>query len=177
MFRRAGPPGSLSFSVRLADTAMAQSPTPPYFSYNREHHRIEFSETVENHLEVPLRNIVRGPDVSWITYDASGLTWSFRYLTPAGGFPILTRLLAHPIFGGFLFLRAIPITWTKGQTYPLSELRDTYLRCIQQDDGWLTRFVDETELERGIRTCETFGDLVLTWRSTKTETPDDVPQA
>jgi len=156
---------------------MIRSPTPPYFSYNAEHHRIEFSETVEYKLEVPLRNIVRAADVSWITYDASGLAWNFRYITPTGGFPILTRLLAYPIFGLFLFMREIPITWTERQPYPLSELREAYLRCLRQDDGWLTRFVDEAELERRVRACETFGDLVLTWRSTKTETSDEMPQA
>jgi len=153
---------------------MAQSPTPPYFSYNRQHHRIELSDNVETKLEVPLQNIIREADVSWIIYDASGLAWSFRYTKPPGGFSLLSRLLAHPLFSLFLFMREIASTWTRRQPYQLSELGDGYLRGIAHDeDGWLTRFVDEADLKRRVQACQTFEELVLTWRWTKTETPDD----
>src|SRR6185369_511044 len=153
---------------------MAQSPTPPYFSYNVEHHRIELAETVETKLEVPLSNIIRGADASWIIYDASGITWSFRYTRPPEGFSLLSRLLAHPLFGLFLFMREIAITWIVREPYQISELRDAYLRGIEHDDYWLTRFVDEADLKRRVKACQTFQELLLTWRWTKTETPDDI---
>ena len=156
---------------------MTPTPTPPYFSYNREHHRIEMAETVETTLEVPRRNIIRGADAAWITYDAAGVTWSFRYARPAGGFSILSRLLARPLFGPFLFLREIAITWTASGTYQLSALREAYLRGIAVDDGWLTRFVDEAELERRVRACQSFEEFVRTWRWTKPEAPDDPTEA
>src|ERR1035438_2134018 len=156
---------------------MAQSPTPPYFSYNVQHHGIELSETVPTKLEVPLRNISRGADASWITYDASGFAWSFRYTRPPGGFSILRRLLAHQLFAPFLFMQEIAITWTARRPYPLSELRDAYLRGIEHDDYWFTRFVDEAELEQRVRACQSFEELLLAWRSMKTETPDDLPEA
>src|SRR5262245_14218380 len=136
---------SLSSNVRLACSAMAQSPTPPYFSYNREHHRIEMSETLETKLEVPLQNIIRGADAAWITYDASGFAWSFCYTRHAGEFSILRRLLVQ-LFASLLFLQETAITWTERRPYPLSELRDAYLRGIEADDDhWFTRFVDKAD--------------------------------
>jgi len=141
-----------------------------------ENHGIELAETLETKLEVPLRNIIHGADASWITYDASGFTWSFRYTKPPGGFSILSRLLAHRLFRLFLFMRETAITWTQERPYHLSELRDTYLRGIEHDDYWLTRFVDKAELEQRVRACRTFEELLLTWRWTKTETPDDIPE-
>jgi hypothetical protein len=135
------------------------------------------AETVWTKLEVPLQNIIRGADVSWIIYDASGVAWSFRYARPAGGFSLLSRLLAHPLFGPFLFMREIAIEWTEHQPYQLSELRDAYLQGIAHDDGWFTRFVEGAELERRVRGCQTFEELLQTWRWTKTETPDDIPKA
>ena len=135
------------------------------------------AETVETKLEVPRRNIIRGADAAWITYDAAGVTWSFRYARPAGGFSILSRLLAQSLFGAFLFLREIAITWTASGPYRLSELREAYLRGVAHDDGWLTRFVDAAELERRVRACQTFEELVRTWRWTKTEAPDDLTEA
>ena len=131
------------------------------------------AETVEPKLEVPLRNIVHGADAAWISYDAAGVTWNFHYARPAGGFSLLSRLLASPLFGPFLFLRETPITWIKSGPYQLSELREACLRGIAVDDGWLTRFVDEAELERRVRACQTFEELVRTWRWTKPEAPDD----
>ena len=89
---------------------------------------------------------------------------------------MLTRLLAQPLFAPFLFMREIAITWIQRQPYQLSELRDAYLRGIEHDDYWLTRFVDEEELKRRVRACQTFEELLLTWRWTKTETPDDIPE-
>lgn len=135
------------------------------------------AETVETKLEVSRRNIIRRADAAWITYDAAGVTWSFRYARPAGGFSILSRLLAQPLFGAFLFLRETAITWTATGPYQLSELREAHLRGLAVDDGWLTRFVAAAELERRLRGCQTFEEFVGTWRWTKPEAPDDLTEA
>ena len=164
------------FGKRAGNT-MIPSPTPPYFSYNREHHRIEMAETVETKLEVPLRNIICGADAAWVSYDAAGVTWSFSYARPAGGFSIFKRLLAQPLLGPFLFLRETAITWIASGPYQFSELREACLRGIAVDDGWLTRFVERAELEQRVRGCQTFEDLVRTWRWTKPDAPDDPTEA
>ena len=124
------------------------------------------AETVDWKFIVPRSNIIQGADAGWINYDASGLTWSFRYARPPGGFSLLSRLLTHPLFDS---MQEVAITWTVGPPYQLSELREAYLRGIEHDDGWLTRFVEEEALKRRVRACQTFEELVLAWRSMETE--------
>jgi hypothetical protein len=133
---------------------------------------MELSQTVETKLEVSLQNIVQGTDAAWIIYDALGTLWAFSYARPASGFSLFARLLAGRIFRLCSFMREVPIAWRERRLYAVSELRDAYLQCIDQDDGWLTRFVEREELERRIRSSNTFHELLLTWRWTRTEDPD-----
>jgi hypothetical protein len=154
----------------LAHTS--STPTAPYFSCNSKRHAIDFSQTVETRLPVSQSILVSDADAEWVTFDAAGGAWGFRYERPHGGFSFVRRLLTKTVSNP---TREVALFWTHLRPYPLSELRDAYLDAIEHDDDILTQFVEREELLRRVQQSQNFHDLVETWRWMETEPAHETP--
>lgn len=145
---------------------MPQLPTAPYFVFNRKQHWIELTETAETRMAVNRLTLLSNWDQHCVVYDVDGVAWTFRFDRPASGFSILARLAAHIAYNP---RHDVGIVWERIGPYSLSEVKDAYLDAVDHDDDILTQFVEPEALSERVRGCQTFRDLVETWRWMGTE--------
>jgi hypothetical protein len=145
---------------------MPQLPTAPYFVCCRKQHWIQLSLTAETRAVVTRLTLLSDWDEQCTTYDADGATWRFRLERPASGFSALARFAARVAYNP---RHEVGVAWRRVRRYELPELKDAYVDAIDRDDDILTQFVEPEELRERVRRCESFQDLVETWRWMETD--------
>ena len=90
-------------------------------------------------------------------YDGNGKVWKSQ-ITPLAYKPTLfKKLLACTFYNPVLSVKR---TWDQVNAYPLPELKDQIVRCIDKDDDILTQWIGADELKKELLTCNDFSAIV-----------------
>jgi hypothetical protein len=75
-------------------------------------------------------------------------------------------LLAHTVYNP-----RIPVTilWAEPTSFDLSELKQAFLKAVDNDDDIFTQFFEETELKKRISDAHSFDGLIEVYQWMKTE--------
>ena len=136
------------------------NPSGPCFEFGpRGYFSLEPSYTARKKMK--LLGVFSGFYEQALVFDATGKVWRASQLRSRHKKSWWLTLLVHTVFNPWV---DVEISWDQPRQFQLEELKDLYLRAVDQDDDILTQFVDAPELKKKIKEAESFDDLVRVYR-------------
>jgi len=105
-----------------------------------------------------------------VVFDRDGKKWQARVVDLPFEKSWWRVLLAHTVYNP-----TIPITvrWHEPRSYTLDELKQAYIRAVDEDDDILTQFVEAEELKGKIAAANSFDSLADVYQWMRTDHGDE----
>jgi len=103
-------------------------------------------------------------------FDRDGRRWAAKRVVSPIQKSWWRILLANTVYNPRV---TVTILWHQPASFDLEELKQAYLKAVQQDDDILTQFVAADELEKRITRAQSFDELIEVYKWSEIDHSDD----